>query len=102
MNIGIFFWGGELHCCCCSSIIYYTLYARNWWHFYCTLTQNSPVVTPGNEPYVHHVGVTGCASLKPGVADGFSQRCSPSTGGTNACQDQVILGGWAIGGTVMS
>ena len=61
--------------------------------------QFSPIITPGNEPYLHHVLVYICDGLD-GVDITVEGPCSSADQRIQRCLSELLVGAWAVGGEV--
>ena len=68
--------------------------------FFYVCMQFAPIISPGSEPYVHHLLIYVCDGLdgldlttEQGACDTLDQRIRSCVGG-------LLVGAWAVGGEV--
>ena len=69
-------------------------------HYFSPSSQQfSPIISPGNAPYVHHLLVYVCDSLD-GVDLSNQGPCDSGDRRIRLCLNELLIGAWAVGGDV--
>ena len=63
-------------------------------------TQFAPVISPGSEPYVHHLLIYACDGLDGIDLTTGQGACHTLDQRIRRCLNGLLIGAWAVGGEV--